>query len=177
MKRERLIRKRESLRKKEQTPVLVHGFGECLGQVLVGKVVQKSSRNVTVLINDGGESYTEKYSLEDGIRLSDKGDSTGWQINLRELDPKPDLIEDRPSMQSSLERIKLLHKESHQVDENENLLVEVWHDSKIDERYAKFYRQRVDGGKHKCFLIPFQLMKRVIADFEVDFESLGINQS
>lgn len=151
-------------------PVILHGFGSVLGQIIVGKVVNLSKRNVTVLVKDDDEEYRETYSRKDGIRLQDKGEDSGWQIQLDDLVPKPDLIEDRDALTTSLDRIKLLHKEKHPVNDEENLVVEVWFDSEVEEKYAKFYRQDKDGGRQRCFFIPFNLIKRVLADHEVTWE-------
>lgn len=151
-------------------PMIVSGFGSFFGQSLIGRLVDLSKDRATVQLSDEDGEYEEAYRLSDGKRLTDISLDDGWRIR-----PQDTKDESKSEMKLRLPpcdaKIDLLHREHEPLHEgsDELAVAEVWQVG--EDKFLCTYRQKLVGKRlqRQPMLIPFDVLKRVLLDFETDW--------
>jgi len=173
--------------------VISHGYGELHGHIQVGEYLRTTTRGHVVQFKDDSGYYKETYSVETGKRLTDLGNRRGgWKINLSDV--RPGIEVGRTVPQSTVERndvgqhrFVLVGRDEFPYGAAESeagdvLMIEVWEDRQRAERFIKAYRTgprdeddptAVRKIRERGVLVPFTILKQVLAQYEITGELEG----
>jgi len=163
--------------------ILVSGFGEKTGEVLVGRVKGYNSRVVIIQLKDEDGFYLEKYYRKGGMRIQDTEDpSSGWRIDIKEVDSflSPEEVKEEVPLPDF--KLRLLSSEEipYEGDPREVLRIEVWEEENSRSHYLKATRSGVveKNSKKKqkelpC-VVPFKVLKHILYEYEslIDDDSI-----
>lgn len=152
-------------------PVLVTAFGiGKVGQMVVGNAVSRTKGCITVEFADEDGKWSEEYSAETGVRLSDVDAEEGWKITLSDLEKGDLTAQGRLTPKGT--GVKCLYRERIPTGERSAALFEVWHDTNNGELFLKGCTEETnekDVTKQYVRLIPFAFLKKALADFCIDW--------
>jgi len=167
----------------KETHVTLSGFGELMGELMIGKIVGINKRAVLIELKDEDGTFIEYYHRQSGVRMSDLTDDvSGWKIdgdvvrNLRLYDavdkPPPIVPEDNEPakfVRFAIEETPYPSAEGEPVDTR---IIEVWREETTMAHYLKAYRTGPVGDgalkspKQFTCVIPFEVLRQVLYDFE-----------
>lgn len=153
-------------------PVLTKGYGSLMGKVMVGHAVFRNAQFITIELVEDDDTWREKYSLETGIRLSDTDSTEGWKINLADVEETADDQAGTFKVSVGDTGVKCLFRHRVPISDTSSALYEVWRDGQGHMFIKGVSEATNEKGKvsQRPRLIPFSILKRVLSDFETDWE-------
>lgn len=148
--------------------VIATSFGGKHADFRVGKVTEYRKGTVEVLFHDAEikEDFAWRFSLRSGLRTQDIGSSSGWRINLDDLnDWKPAATVHKPKT-----RTRKLHEEAVELANGEEVVIwQVFKDETTGRLYFKSFRRNKETGKERPYAAPIEKVLEVLHQFIRDW--------
>lgn len=160
--------KRAPLRRKG-VYVIASSYGNKHGDFRVGQVVGYGKNLVEVVFKDNeaeGQEFSWRFSLRSGVRTQDIGSSTGWRIDLGDLDDwRPPAIVHKPKT-----RTRKLHEEAVELSNGEEVVIwQVFRDETNGRLYFKSFRRNKETGKERPYAAPIEKVLEILHQFVKDW--------